>query len=93
MDVYSYDGAWGGYTVTKSAKGFRVARWSRVRGELTDDKYFMPYGTAGYGKDADLHTMHNQTMTVGAFLYHVATGSSIGCWDSVRVIRKGHILQ
>jgi hypothetical protein len=91
MDIYSYDGAWDSWTVRKAATGFVVERTSRFQGSLTDDKYLIPYGTAGYGEDADLHAMHNPGMTVAAFLYHVAT-DSIGYEGEVKVLRKGHIV-
>jgi len=82
-EIYERRGEWSGYTVRKSEKGFVVEHWSSGTGELTDDKYLLPYGVHGFGKDTDLNAIYSETATIGDLLYTFKG----------RVLHKGHIVQ
>lgn len=97
-EVYERKDEWGGYSVRKSEKGFIVEHWSARQGELTGDKYLLPYGVglvSDYNDADPLDAMHNAEMTVGDYLYHVATNSMGSDYrpDGIRILRKGHIVQ
>lgn len=96
--VYERKDDWGGYTVRKSEKGFLVECWSARAGELTDDKYLLPYDiglVSDYGRDADLNGSHNEYMRIGEYLYSVATESMGTDYGKglIRVLRKGRIVR
>lgn len=90
MDVYTKQGEWGGYTVRKSETGFVIECQSRVQGQLTNDKYLLPYGKAagGYDRDADLYAAHNDLNTVGEYLFRMLSDN-----PRAKILRKGHIVQ
>ena len=77
-----------GYMITKAAKGFVVGHSSQIQGELTGDKYLVPYGTMGLGKDTDLRLNYNDCTSNGAAIWEAARTA-----PNVRVLRKGHLVR
>lgn len=81
------DGERGGLNVHKSRTGWVVESWSIVTGDRSGWRVLVPWALAEYGSDVDLHSDHNDYVSVGRYIAAVAI-SGLG-----RVLRRGHIVR
>jgi len=87
-DEYIHNTETTGYMIYKAAKGWVVGHSSQIQGELTGDKYLVPYGTMGLGKDTDLRLNYNDCTSNGAAIWEAACTA-----PNVRVLHKGHLVR
>lgn len=87
--TYHYDGERGGYSLTRSERGWIVESWSRVTGDTTGRRVLVPYGTpAPVGEfvrqGVDPEVAINEFTTYGQWLAEYARRG-----DGVRVLARG----
>lgn len=86
MSDYEREYEWGGFDITKTAKGWVVEGWSRIEGCKTNWRHLVkPF--AGIAHDADLEADWNDCYTIGEMLAERASEAPD------KILAKGRLVE
>jgi hypothetical protein len=88
--VYEAVGDWSSVDLTEGQAGWIYWSHTRITGERTSVRILIPYGTGGYHRGQDMEAMHNDHVTVGDYLCHVAEDApESGC----KILQSGTLVE
>jgi hypothetical protein len=88
--VYEDVGDWSSVDLTEGQTGWIYWSHTRITGGRTNVRILIPYGTGGYQRGQDMEAMHNDHVTVGDYLCHVAEEApESGC----KILQSGTLVE